>query len=110
MASNPKPRAVIGSPWWLRLALYVLVAVVGLVLTVLGLAQPEQVDAWLGQVGSVAALIGGLLAAANTGRESDEKPVAVEVPEPQSIGDRIGQRVDDAIIGLPVYRGPTSAG
>ena len=78
--SSPKPRAVIGTPWWIRLAIYVAVAVVGLVLTVLGAVQPEQVDAWLGQVGSVAALIGGLLAAVNTGRESDEKPVAVEVP------------------------------
>lgn len=113
MASNPKPRAVIGTPWFIRLGLYVVVAIVGLVLTVLGIAQPEQVDSWLGQVGSVAALIGGLLAAANTGRESDEKPIAVEVPaQHQSVGDRVADRVggaiDDAVSRLPIYRGPTS--
>ena len=77
----PKPRAVIGTPWWIRLAIYVVVAVAGLVLTVLGVAQPEQVDSWLGQTGSIAALVGGLLAAVNTGRESDEKPVGVAVPD-----------------------------
>lgn len=77
----PKPRAVIGTPWWIRLAIYVVVAVAGLVLTVLGVAQPEQVDSWLGQTGSIAALVGGLLAAVNTGRESDEKPVSVAVPD-----------------------------
>ena len=76
----PKPRAVIGTPWFVRLSVYVVVAVVGLVLTVLGFATPSDVDSWLGQVGSLAALVGGLLAAANTGRESDEKPVGVEVP------------------------------
>lgn len=111
MASNPKPRAVIGTPWFVRLALYVLVALVGLVLTVLGIAQPEQVDSWLGQTGSIAALIGGLLAAANTGKESDEKPVAVEVPAP-TVGDRVaghvGTAIDNAVGRLPVYRGPTT--
>ena len=68
------PRAVIGTPWWLRLLIYVIVAIVGLVLTALGIVRPEQVDSWLGQVGSLAALIGGLLAAANTGRASDMSP------------------------------------
>lgn len=72
--SNVKPRAVIGTPWWVRLAVYVAVAIVGLVLTALGIVQPEQVDSWLGQVGSLAALIGGLLAAVNTGRASDLSP------------------------------------
>lgn len=73
----PKPRAVIGTPWWIRLAIYVTVGAVGLVLTVLGLVDTATVDSWLGQVGSVAALIGGLVAAVNTGRESDEKPVGL---------------------------------
>ena len=68
------PRAVIGTPWWVRLAVYVVVATVGLVLTALGIVRPEQVDSWLGQVGSLAALIGGLLAAANTGPASDMSP------------------------------------
>lgn len=70
----PKPRAVIGTPWWLRLLIYVIVAVVGLVLTAMGIVRPEQVDSWLGQVGSLAALVGGLLASANTGRASDLSP------------------------------------
>lgn len=82
MANAPKPRAVIGTPWWIRLAIYVAVAGTGLVLTVLGIAQPEEVDSWLGQTGSLAAMIGGLIAAVNTGRESDEAPMRVEVPTP----------------------------
>ncbi|GAB3946690.1 hypothetical protein [Corynebacterium tapiri] len=79
--NSPKPRAVIGTPWFVRLAVYVVVAAVGLALTVAGIVQPEQVDSWLGQTGSLAALIGGLLAAVNTGRESDEKPVGVSLSE-----------------------------
>ena len=82
MANAPKPRAVIGTPWWIRLAIYVVVAGTGLVLTVLGIAQPEEVDSWLAQTGSLAAMIGGLIAAVNTGRESDEAPLRVEVPTP----------------------------
>ena len=79
------PRAVIGTPWWVRLLIYVIVAIVGLVLTALGIVRPEQVDSWLGQVGSLAALIGGLLAAANTGRASDMSPaqeIATNRPAP----------------------------
>lgn len=86
--SNVKPRAVIGTPWWVRLAVYVAVAIVGLVLTALGIVQPEQVDSWLGQVGSLAALIGGLLAAVNTGRASDMSPaqeVAQNTPTDTSV-------------------------
>lgn len=82
MTNAPKPRAVIGTPWWIRLAIYVAVAGTGLVLTVLGIAQPEEVDSWLAQTGSLAAMIGGLIAAVNTGRESDEAPLRVEVPTP----------------------------
>lgn len=81
------PRAVIGTPWWLRLLIYVIVAIVGLVLTALGIVRPEQVDSWLGQVGSLAALIGGLLAAANTGRASDLSPadeIAANRPTPET--------------------------
>lgn len=71
---NSKPRAVVATPWWVRLATYVTVAIIGLVATALGIAQPDDVDQWLGQVGSLAALIGGLLAAAHTGKASDETP------------------------------------
>lgn len=67
-------RAVVATPWWVRLATYVTVAIIGLVATALGVAQPDQVDQWLGQVGSLAALIGGLMAAVHTGRASDETP------------------------------------
>lgn len=43
-------RAVVATPWWVRLATYVIVAIIGLVATALGVAQPDQVDQWLGQV------------------------------------------------------------
>lgn len=69
-----KGRAVVGTPWWVRLAIYVIVGIVGLVGTVTGFVTTEQVDTWLGQVGSIAALIGGVVAAVFTGRASDETP------------------------------------
>jgi len=99
----PKPRAVIGTPWWIRLAVYVVVAAVGLALVAFGIASPEQVDSWLGQTGGLAALIGGALAAVNTGRESDEAPVGVVIEQPAT------PEPEDAPT-LPVYTGPTTAG
>ena len=77
-----KPRAVVATPWWIRLAVYTLVAIVGLVLTVLGIAEPAQVDSWLGQTGSIAALIGGMLAMVHTGRASDESKERYASPQP----------------------------
>ena len=74
MRSKPTPRMSPLAPWWLRLAIYVLVAVTGLVLTAMGFADSAQVDSWLEQVGPIAATIGGLLAAINTGRASDQHP------------------------------------
>ncbi|MDY5784673.1 hypothetical protein, partial [Corynebacterium sp.] len=57
----------------------------------MGLVQPEQVDSWLGQVGSLAALVGGLLAAVHTGRASDLSPaqeIAGTLPrEASDVGD-----------------------
>ena len=100
----PKPRAVIGTPWWIRLAVYVVVAAVGLALVAFGIASPEQVDGWLGQTGGLAALIGGALAAVNTGRESDEAPVGVVIDQPAT------PEPEDAPTSLPVYTGPTTAG
>lgn len=82
----PKPRAVIGSPWWVRKAVYVVVTIVGLVAVAFGWVQPDQVDQWVTQLGSLAAVIGGGMAAMNTGWESDEKPVAVEVAAPSLDG------------------------
>lgn len=89
---SPKPRAVIGTPWFIRKAIYAVVTIVGLVAVVLGWAQPDQVDQWVAQAGSLAAIIGGGMAAMNTGRESDEKPVGVDVataptPEPRPVYD-----------------------
>lgn len=90
----PKPRAVIGTPWVVRKAIYLVATLVGLAAVVLGWAQPDQVDQWVAQAGSLAAIIGGGMAAMNTGWESDEKPVGVDVapapaptPEPQPVYD-----------------------
>lgn len=78
----PKPRAVIGTPWFIRKAVYVIVTIVGLVCVLLGWVQPDQVDNWVTQASIIAAqltplaaVIGGGMAAMNTGWESDEKPV-----------------------------------
>ena len=99
----PKPRAVIGTPWWIRLAVYVVVAAVGLALVAFGIVSPDEVDGWLGQTGGLAALIGGALAAVNTGRESDEAPVGVVIEQPAT-------PAPDTPTALPVYTGPTTAG
>lgn len=72
--SNAKPRAVISTPWWIRLALYVVVGIVGLALTAFGIVNPGMVDSWLAGTGSVAAMLGGFFAAAHTGKASDETP------------------------------------
>lgn len=74
--SNPKPRAVIGSPWFVRKAVYLIVGLVGLVAVAFGIVSPEQADSWLAQAGSLAAVLGGFLAGVNTGPASDESPAA----------------------------------
>lgn len=86
VGTAPKPRAVIGTPWFIRKAVYAVVTIIGLVAVVLGWVQPDQVDQWVAQAGSLAAIIGGGMAAINTGWESDEKPVAVEVAAPSLDG------------------------
>lgn len=75
------PRAVIGTPWFIRKTIYVVVTIIGLVCVLLGVAQPDQVDGWLDQVsliaaqlGPLAAVIGGGMAAMNTGAASDKSP------------------------------------
>lgn len=88
----PKPRAVIGTPWFIRKAVYAVATLVGLAAVVLGWVQPDQVDQWVAQAGSLAAIIGGGMAAINTGWESDEKPVGVDVvpvpaPTPAPVHD-----------------------
>lgn len=82
----PKPRGVIGTPWFVRKAVYAAATLIGLAAVILGWAQPDQVDQWVTQLGSLAAVIGGGMAAMNTGWESDEKPVAVEVAAPSLDG------------------------
>lgn len=80
-AETTTPRAVIGSPWWIRKAVYVIVTIIGLVAVVLGWATPGDVDNWLhqasliaAQLGPLAAVIGGGMAAMNTGAASDKSP------------------------------------
>ena len=106
MTNKQTPRAVIGTPWFIRKAIYLVVTVVGLVAVVLGWVTPGDVDAWLTQVGSLAAVVGGGMAAMNTGRASDKSPAqeiadnaaasttAYAVPQPvgetyQDIRDRV---------------------
>ena len=72
--STQKPRAIVGTPWFIRKAIYVVVGLVGLVAVAFGIVSPEQADGWLAQAGSLAAVLGGFLAGANTGRASDETP------------------------------------
>ena len=66
-----KNTGIITTPWFIRLAIYALVAIIGLVAVGLGIVDQTQVDSWLTQTGSLAALIGGLVAATHTGRHSD---------------------------------------
>lgn len=75
------PRAVIGTPWFIRKAVYVIATVIGLVAVVLGWATPGDVDSWLHQASLIAeqlvplaAIIGGGMAAMNTGEASDKSP------------------------------------
>lgn len=96
-AETTTPRAVIGSPWWIRKAVYVVATIIGLVAVVLGWATPGDVDMWLTQLGPLAAVIGGGMAAMNTGAASDKSPAqeiadnATAAPaltaEPQTVGE-----------------------
>ena len=93
------PRAVIGTPWFIRKAIYLVVTVVGLVAVVLGWVTPGDVDMWLSQAGSLAAVVGGGMAAVSTGRASDKSPAeeiadnaaatapAYVSPQPQRVGE-----------------------
>ena len=97
----PKPRAVIGTPWFIRKVIYVVTAIVGLVAVALGFVQPGQVDQWLAQIPAIAAVIGGLMGAMNTGRESDEKPVGVPMPVPHEVPEPTPARVYDEFTAYP---------
>ena len=88
--ANTTPRAVIGSPWFIRKAVYLAVGLVGLVAVAFGIVSPEQADSWLAQAGSLAAVLGGFLAGANTGPASDESPaqeIARRQPAPGGLPD-----------------------
>ena len=71
---SPKPRAVIGSPWFVRKAVYLIVGLVGLIAVAFGIVSPEQADSWLAQAASLGAALGGFYAGVNTGPASDESP------------------------------------
>lgn len=100
------PRAVIGTPWFLRKAIYLIVTLIGLVAVVMGWVAPGDVDEWLTQVGSLAAVVGGGMAAMNTGKASDETPAeeiartnpetAAPVETLDDIRDRLGEGTNDA--------------
>lgn len=75
-------RTVVGTPWWLRLCLYVVVAIGGLIATALGLVEPADVDNWLAQVVSLGALIGGGMAAVHV-----EKPAPEAAPDESALLD-----------------------
>ena len=63
--------------WWIRKALYVVVAVVGVVATGFGFASAEQVDAITAS--PVLATIVGLIAASFTNRGSDSPVTEADV-------------------------------
>lgn len=75
-------RNVVATPWWLRLCLYVVVAIGGLIATALGLVEPADVDNWLAQVVSLGALIGGGMAAVHV-----EKPTRDTTPAESALLD-----------------------
>ena len=99
MTNKQTPRAVIGTPWFIRKAIYVAAGLLGLVCVAVGLISPDQADQWLLQSGSIGATIAGLLAATNTGRSSDKPPAeeiadntaatapAYAAPQPQRVGE-----------------------
>lgn len=100
-------RAVVATPWWIRTAIYVLVAIAGLVATATGWVTPEMADGWQTHVPGIAAMIGGLVAALHTGRASDESP-ASEVAE--ILARHTPPEPDEpARPALPVLDAPTTA-
>lgn len=84
---------VVQTPWFIRIGIYIVVAVIGLALTIMGYVDPGQVDSWLGQVGNIAAVVGGLLAAVNVNKDvkkPESPPVQSAPPAPAtSSGDAL---------------------
>lgn len=97
-------RAVVATPWWIRTAIYILVAIAGLVATAVGWVTPDVADGWQTHVPGIAAMIGGLVAALHTGRASDETPA-------EEIARRTGPVEEDAPArpALPVLDATTTA-
>lgn len=82
----PKPRAVIGTPWAIRKAVYALTLIAGILAVTFGLVDQATADTWTTYAGQISsalvgllAVVGGGLATVNTGPESDDKPVGVPV-------------------------------
>ena len=87
MSTSPKPRAVIGSTWAVRKAVYAATLIAGILAVAFGLVDQATADSWAAHAGTIStalvgliAMLGGGLATVNTGPESDEAPVGVEVP------------------------------
>lgn len=92
--TSPKPRAVIGTPWAIRKAVYALTLIAGVAAVAFGLVDQATADTWATYVGPIStalagvfAMIGGGLATVNTGPESDEKPVGIPVTDEATTGD-----------------------
>lgn len=75
-----KPRTPLGSPWVIRKTIYAVVTLIGVAAVVLGWVQPDQVDQWVAQAGSLAAIIGGGLATLNTNQTSDDYSLIAQAP------------------------------
>lgn len=111
-------RARVTSPWFVRLAVQILIFVVGGVLFVMGKADPDTVDGWSAQAGPFIAMLSSALAAVNIGPDSDGKvevKVAPVVPEtvPEEVaagGSTVVEVVPSGAVdsGLPVYTGSRS--
>lgn len=101
--SRKRTSDVVTTPWFIRLAIYILVAGAGLAGVITGWTTPEAVDGWLSQVGSVSALVGGLLASLNVTRdtkengEGEEPPASAPAPAPPAVDTPVVEQPDTAV-------------
>lgn len=97
-------------PWFIRLGLYVVIAIVGAVGVARGWVDQATVDGWLDQSGYLAALIGGVVASLNVTRdrkvgggtpaptsEAPEVPAPVVTPAPISSSRSLLDELRDSV-------------